>query len=180
MLILYVKTGSNLRLEILSSINDVYGEQDTTIEEDKIQQKIDSIEEKKRKSFDAMLEGMLTKEDLKKQTEWYDRELSRLQALLAEKGRNNQKYSRQQGEMEVLTKTLDDILSFREENEMLYREILEKIVVYREDERGCNRLVIWLKSLPFGICLKIKSTGKGEEYHTEILECRMVSVPETE
>ena len=127
-----------------------------------------------------MLEGVLTKEDLKKQKEWYDRELSRLQVLLAENGRNNKKYSRQQEEMEVLAKTLDDILSFREDNEMLYREILEKIVVYREDERGCNRLVIWLKSLPFGICLKIKSTGKGEEYHTEILECRMVSGSETE
>lgn len=163
-----------LRLEILSSINDVYGEQDTTIEEDKIQQKIDSIEEKKRKSFDAMLEGMLTKEDLEKQTEWYDKELSRMQSLLAENDRNNQKYSRQQEEMEVLTKTLDDILSFREENEMLYREILEKIVVYREEKNGCNRLVVWLKNLPFGICLKIQSTGRGGDYHTKILRCRIM------
>ena len=169
-----------LRRETLSRIKEVCEEQDITIEQDKIRQKIDSIEERKRKSFDAMLEGVLTKEDLKKQTEWYDRELSRLQVLLAENGRNNKKYSRQQEEMEVLAKTLDDILSFREDNEMLYREILEKIVVYREDERGCNRLVIWLKSLPFGICLKIKSTGNGEEYHTEILECRMVSGSETE
>lgn len=161
-----------LRLEILSSINEVCGEQDTTIDEDKIKQKINSIEEKKRKSFDAMLEGMLTKEDLGKQTEWYDKELSRLQSLLAENDRNNKKYSRQQEEMGVLTKTLDDILSFREENEMLYREILEKIVVYREEKKGCNRLVVWLKHLSFGICLKIKSTGRGEEYYTEILECR--------
>lgn len=163
-----------LRLEILSSINEVCGEQDTTIEEDKIQQKIDSIEEKKRKSFDAMLEGMLTKEDLEKQTEWYDKNLSRLQSLLAENDRNNQKYSRQQEEMEVLTKTLDDILSFREENEMLYREILEKIVVYREEEKGCNRLAVLLKNLPFGICLKIQSTGRGEDYHTKILEHRLM------
>lgn len=163
-----------LRLEILSSIKGVCGEQDTTIDKDKIQQKIDSIEEKKRKSFDAMLEGILTKEDLEKQTEWYDKELSRLQSLLAENDRNNPKYSRQQEEMELLTKTLDDILPFGEENEMLYREILEKIVVYREEKKGCNCLVVWLKHLPFGICLKIKSTGRGEEYHTEILECQFM------
>lgn len=161
-----------LRREILFSIKEVWGEEDTTIDVDKIQQKIDSIEEKKRKSFDAMLEGMLTKEDLKKQTKWYDKELFKLQNLLAENEQNNRKYSGQQEKMEVLTKTLDEILSFHEENEMLYREILEKIVVYRESERGCNRLTVWFKMIPFGICLKIKSTGKGEEYHTEILETK--------
>ena len=165
-----------IRGEILARIREVCEEQDTTIEEDKIQQKMDSIEEKKRKSFDAMLEGVLTKEDLKKQMEWYDRELSRLQSLVAENKRNNKMHSRQQEQMEVLTKTLDDILSFREENEMLYREMLEKIVVYREEERGCNHLVVWLKHLPFGIWLKIKSTGRGEEYHTEILEVQIIEI----
>lgn len=164
-----------LRREILSRIKEVCGEQATTIDADKIQKKIDSIEEKKRKSFDAMLEGMITKEDLKKQTKWYDKELSKLQNVLAENEQNNRQYSRKQEKMEVLAKTLDDILSFHEENEILYREILEKIVVYREDERGCNRLTVWFQSLPFGISLKIKSTGKGEEYHTEILETKFVS-----
>ena len=163
-----------LRVEIISRIKEVCGEQDTTIDKDKIQQKIDSIEEKKRKSFDAMLEGMITKEDLKKQTEWYDKELSRLQSLLAENEQNNRQCSRQQEKMEVLTKVLDEILSFNEDNEVLYREILEKIVVYRESERGCSRLVVWFKSLPFGISLKIESTGRGEEYHTEILETEFV------
>ena len=171
---LICQSRKQLRLEILSSINEVCGEQDTTIDEDKIQKKIDLIEEKKRKSFDAVLEGMLTKEELEKQTEWYDKDLSRLQSLLAENDRTNQKDSRQQEEMEVLTKTVDDILSFREENEMLYREILEEIVVYRDGKKGCNRLVVWLKHLPFGLCLKIRSTGRGEDYHTEILECRIM------
>jgi len=76
--------------------------------------------------------------------------------------------------MEDLEKTLDEILSFGEDNEMLYREILEKIVVYQETERGCNRLVVWFQSLPFGIHLKIKSAGVGEEYHTEVLELEFV------
>ena len=77
--------------------------------------------------------------------------------------------------MDVLKKILDKILAFEEENEILYREILERIDVYREAERGCNRLVVWFQSLPFGIRLKIKSTGQGEEYHTEILETEFVS-----
>lgn len=163
-----------LRREILSSVQAVCGESVSEIDEDKIRQKIDAIEEKKRKSFDAMLEGMLTKEDLRKQTEWYDDELFRLQALLAENEKKDEQYSRQQEQMEVLEKVLDEILSFNEENEMLYREILEKVVVYRDAGRGCNRLVVWFKSLPFGIRLKIKSMGQGEGYHTEILESEFV------
>lgn len=164
-----------LRREILSDIQAVCGEQVATIDEDKIRQKIDAIEEKKRKSFDAMLDGMITKDDLKKQTEWYDEELSHLRNLLAENEQNNRRYSRQEQEMNILEKTLDKILALEEENEMLYCEILERIDVYREPERGCNRLVVWFQSLPFGIRLKIKSTGQGEEYHTEILETEFVS-----
>lgn len=164
-----------LRGEILSGIQAVCGELVTAIDEDKIRQKIGAIEEKKRKSFDAMLEGILTKEDLKKQTEWYDNELSRLQTLLADNEQNQNQYRRQKEQMDELEKTLDEILCFNEDNEMLYREMLKKVVVCRESQRGCNRLVVWFESLPFGIRLKIKSTGKGEEYHTEILEWEFVS-----
>lgn len=165
-----------IRGEILARIREVCEEQDATIEAERIRQKMDSVEEKKRKSFDAMLEGVITKEDLKKQTVWYEKELSRLQSLVGKSEQNNKKYGRKQEELEVLTKTLDDILSFRGEDEMLYREVLEKIVVYREEKQGCNRLVVWLKYMPFGIWLKIKSAGKGEEYHTDILEVQITEI----
>lgn len=163
-----------LREEILSSIQAVCGGSATEIGGEKIRKKMEAIEEKKRKSFDAMLEGLLTKEDLKKQTEWYDSELSRLQTLLEENEQYNRHYSKKD-EIAELEKTLDEILSFREDNEMLNREILEKIVVCRDAERGDKRLVVWFKSLPAGICLRIKSAGMGEEYHTEILEWGFVS-----
>ena len=164
-----------LRRELLSDIQAVCGEQIPSIDEAIIRQKLYAIEEKKQKSFDVMLEGMLTEEDLKKQIEWYDDELSRLQTLIEENEQNNKQYVRQKEQMEDLEKTLDEILSFGEDNEMLYREILEKIVVYQESERGCNRLVVWFQSLPFGIRLKIESAGVGEEYHTEVLELEFVS-----
>lgn len=159
-----------LRREILSEIQAVCKEPAPAADETGIRKKIDVIEEKKRKCFDAMLEGIFTREELKKQIEWYDDEISRLRFLIAESEQNNKQYGGQKEQMDDLEKMLDEILSFNEENEMLYREILEKIVVCRESERGCSRLVVWFKSLPFGIRLKIKSTGKGEEYHTEILK----------
>lgn len=132
---------------------------------DIIFRKIDSIESKKRKLFDGMFDGILTKEELRKQLEWYDNEMERLLNILEENKQDNKEES-----FKNLEKNLDEIMEFGEENEILYHEVLERIDVYKELDRGCNNLVIWMQSLSFGIGLKTKSMGKGEGYHTEILE----------
>lgn len=163
-----------IRKAVLTDIQTICSAPEETMDPAKVRQKMDAIEEKKRKSFDAMLEGMLSKEDLQKQTEWYDKELAHLQHMIAQSRKNDAFYNMGQKKMEQFEKSLDEILSFGDQNDMLYREILEKIVVYREEERGCNRLVVWLKSLPFGIQLRIRSTGSGENFRTEILETEFV------
>lgn len=164
-----------IRKEVLTDIQTICSAPEETMDPAKVRQKMDAIEEKKRKSCDAMLDGMLSKEDLRKQTEWYDKELAHLQHLIAQSRKNDAFYNMGQKKMEQFEKSLDEILSFGDQNDMLYREILEKIVVYREEERGCNRLVVWLKSLPFGIQLRIRSTGSGENFRTEILETEFVA-----
>lgn len=163
-----------IRKEVLTDIQTICSAPEETMDPAKVRQKMDAIEEKKRKSFDAMLDGMLSKEDLRKQTEWYDKELAHLQHLIVQSRKNDAFYNMGQKKMEQFEKSLDEILSFGDQNDMLYREILEKIVVYREEERGCNRLVVWLKSLPFGIQLRIRSAGSGERFRTEILETEFV------
>lgn len=163
-----------IRKEVLTDIQTICSAPEETMDPAKVRPKMDAIEEKKRKSFDAMLDGMLSKEDLQKQTEWYDKELAHLQHLIVQSRKNEECYRMGQKKMEQFEKSLDEILSFGDQNDMLYREILEKIVVYREEERGCNRLVVWLKSLPFGIQLRIRSTGSGENFRTEILETEFV------
>ena len=163
-----------IRKAVLTDIQTICSAPEETMDPAKVRQKMDAIEEKKRKSFDAMLDGMLSKEDLQKQTEWYDKELAHLQHLIVQSRKNDAFYNMGQKKMEQFEKSLDEILSFGDQNDMLYREILEKIVVYREEERGCNRLVVWLKSLPFGIQFRIRSAGSGERFRTEILETAFV------
>lgn len=163
-----------IRKEVLTDIQTICSAPEETMDPAKVRPKMDAIEEKKRKSFDAMLDGMLSKEDLQKQTEWYDKELAHLQHLIVQSRKNEECYRMGQKKMEQFEKSLDEILSFGDQNDMLYREILEKIVVYREEERGCNRLVVWLKSLPFGIQLRIRSAGSGERFRTEIWETEFV------
>ena len=163
-----------IRKEVLTDIQTICSAPEETMDPAKVRPKMDAIEEKKRKSFDAMLDGMLSKEDLQKQTEWYDKELAHLQHLIVQSRKNEECYRMGQKKMEQFEISLDEILSFGDQNDMLYREILEKIVVYREEERGCNRLVVWLKSLSFGIQLRIRSTGSRENFQTEIWETEFV------
>ena len=163
-----------IRKEVLTDIQTICSAPEEIRDPAKVRQKMEDIEEKKRKSFDAMLEGMLSKEDLRKQTEWYDKELAHLQHLIVQSRKNEEGYPMGQKKREQFEKALDEILGFGHESDLLYREILEKIVVYREEERGCNRLVMWLKSQPFGIQLRIRSAGSGERFRTEILETAFV------
>ncbi len=163
-----------IRKEVLTDIQTICSAPEETMDPAKVRPKMDAIEEKKRKSFDAMLDGMLSKEDLRKQTEWYDKELAHLQHLIVQSRKNEECYRMGQKKSKQFEISLDEILGFGHENDLLYREILEKIVVYREEERGCNRLVVWLKSLPFGIQLRIRSAGSGERFRTEILETEFV------
>ena len=163
-----------IRKEVLTDIQTICSAPEETMDPAKVRQKMDAIEEKKRKSCDAMLDGMLSKEDLRKQTEWYDKELAHLQHLIVQSRKNEECYRMGQKKREQFEISLDEILGFGHENDLLYREIIEKIVVYREEERGCNRLVVWLKSLSFGIQLRIRSAGSGERFRTEILETEFV------
>ena len=170
------KDKERIREEILENVRKVRYTSELLIDMDKITQKIGAIEAKKRKAFDMMLDDKLSKDDLYRQIQWYDKEITHLQELISQSRQKQELYRIDQEKTDLLEKALDEILSFGDgdQNEMLYREILEEIVVYREEERGCNRLVVWLKSLPFGIQLRIHSTGNGANFRTEILETEFV------
>lgn len=158
-----------LRKEVLSALANISDIKEHTVDTKKLAWKIRLIEEKKRKAFDAMLEGIISKADLQKQTEWYDREAAGLQHLILQSRQNDRLYHIDKKRMEQLKEALDQILAFGIENEMLYREILEKIVVYPEEERGCSCLVVWLKELPFGIQLRARLTKGNTHYPAEIV-----------
>ena len=72
-------------------------------------------------------------------------------------------------EYESYIAALDEIMSFDESNESLYREILDKMVIYRD-----KTIEVWLKCVPFGMKLNVSSSGKNDDYHTDILSMEIV------
>lgn len=158
-----------LKKEILEEISKLQKESAKEMNSKKIQKKIEKLETKKRQSIDLMLEGLITKEDLKKQTDWYNEELESLNIQLAEALSKDKVQSRQVNDMEQYIKALDEIMDIGEHNELLYKEVLDYIEVHKG-----SILDIWLKCIPVGIRLKIRTSGKQEFFKTEILETSFI------
>lgn len=158
-----------LKKEILEDISKLQKESEKKMNSKKIQKKIEKLEMKKRQSIDLMLEGLITKEDLKKQTDWYNEELENLNIQLAEALSKDKVQSRQVNDMEQYIQALDEIMDIGENSELLYKEVLDYIEVHKG-----GVLDIWLKCIPVGIRLKIRTSGKREFFKTEILETSFI------
>lgn len=151
-----------LQQEIMKEIKQIRNF-DNAVNSTDIQRESEEIREKKRRAIDLMLDGLISEEDLKEQNNWYDRELQILENRLNREAEENKIRQRQIGNMEKYISVLCDIMKFTEEDECLYREIVEKIVVYRD-----KTVEVWLCGIPFGVSLKISCHGKLQNYRTEV------------
>ena len=158
-----------LKQEILNEIKQVQKISNKKTDTARLQKKIETIESKKRKAIDAMLSGLISETEFKEQKEWYDSQLNELTQQLTESRTADKTKSRQIEDMQEYIKAIDDILKFNEENEMVYREILDYIEIHKG-----NIIDIWLLGVPFGIQLKIKTSGKLDQFTTEITETNFI------
>ena len=158
-----------LKREIMQEIKEIKGITEKKPDTKRIQGKMDALAAKKRKAIDLMLDGLITKSDLQEQTKWYDEQLTELSESLHAAGKQDKANEAELHKYENYLSALDEIMSFDESNESLYREILEKMVIYHD-----KTVEVWLKCVPFGMKLSASSRGKNEDYYTDILSMEIV------
>ncbi len=158
-----------LKREIVQEIKEIKGITEKKPDTKRIQEKMDALVTKKRKAIDLMLDGLITKDDLQEQTKWYDEQLAGLAESLHTARKQDKANETEFHEYENYLRALDEIMSFAESNERLYREILDKMVIYHN-----KTIEVWLKCVPFGIKLNIRSSGKNDDYHADILSMEIV------
>ena len=79
----------SLKQEILAELKQFQTNNSTKVDKTKIEKKIQQLELKKRKSIDLMLDGLISKEDLKSQTNWYNSEIQKLNKALLDSARKS-------------------------------------------------------------------------------------------
>ncbi len=160
---------NSLRDEI---VNDIKALHTTAAREtDQIRNRIEALCEKKCKTVDLALEGVISRQDLADQTKWYDQQIQELEHTLELAGKNDRVRERQTAEAESYMAALDEIMSFDVDNQELYREILEKMVITK------NMVDIYLRYLPFAVRMTIRSSGRNESYITEIVSMELIDIP---
>ena len=154
-----------LKKEILEEINCIRKKQNQKLDVQKLEKQIAQIELKKTKAIDLMLGGVISKEDLQNQTEWYNDKLEHLNKEFLDAKYRDKLENSQTDAMEQYIMALDDIMNLQGDNELIYNEVLDRIDLHKN-----NVLDVWLKEIPVGIRLKIRASGRRASYKTEILE----------
>ncbi|MGN0354506.1 MAG: recombinase family protein [Muricoprocola sp.] len=154
-----------IKNEIISELR--FGMNQSSPETDlpKIRRKIKALEEKRKRAIDLMLEGLISENDLKVQTKWYQEEIQRLYDKIKEAEELKKQSEKMEHDMEPYLRILEKIMEKESDTETVFHEILDEINIHPG-----NILDIWLKDVPVGIRFKIKTMGKNEDYKTEILE----------
>ena len=156
----------SLKKEIITEISKVKEQSSYESKTKHIEEKIKQVETKKRRLIDLALDNVISGQDLKTQTAWYNEEIESLQLQLNESLTEDKKHQAQSRDMESYVNELDKIMSINSaDSELVYKEIVKHIDVHND-----KILDVWLKPLPFGIQLKVKTTGRRDNYMTEILE----------
>ncbi len=158
-----------LKREIMQEINEIKGIHGKKPDTKRIKEKIEALAAKKRKAIDLMLDGLITKADLQEQTAWYDEQLAELNEALDATGKQDKLNAAQIHEYERYLSALDEIMTFDESNVSLYREILDRMIIFHD-----KTVEVWLKCVPFGMKLSIASHGKNDDYHTDVLSMEII------
>lgn len=158
-----------LKKEILQEIGKIKKEKENKLfGEESIRESIEHYERKKRKSIDLMLDGLISEEDFINQKNWYDEKIKNLKDKLIEESKKDRE-DKKEYIIQSYRNALDEIMDIDNPSEMVFKEILDHIDVHKN-----KVLDIWLKSVPFGIRLKIETEGRSTTYKTKILETELI------
>ena len=113
-----------------------------------LQDKIDKISEKKRKSVDLMLEGIISKDDLKVQIDQYDSEIAELTEQITNNGDIDHFHKKQLEEIRKYIEQINQTENIDTNSFEVYNSMHRKIVVYDD-----STIDYFLNCIPFGFHL---------------------------
>ncbi len=126
-------------------------------------QKIERLNQKKRKAIDLILDELITKEDFRKQTEYYDQEIMNLEKQIKITEHSNLLKKNPIDGIQHTISEVKKMMSFETANEMLYRELIDYITIFQN-----NEMVIYLKCIPYGIRIHTVTSGRLDDYKINI------------
>ncbi len=115
-----------------------------SVDVEPLKAEIENLKEKKRKAIDLVIEGLISKDDLKQQTEFYDSEITRLTEKIAESQNIGALHQKQIDGIKEAMERIKNVADCDVSNTEIYGEMLDKIIVSKY-----KHLNIYLNGIPY-------------------------------
>lgn len=135
-----------------------------------LESEIEKLNTKKRNSIDLMLEGLISKDDLKKQTEFYDNEIARLTEEIHQSKDIGNAHARQIKKVREYIDKVKETADITEYNTDIYRELLDRIMV-----NGDNTIDVFLNCVPFGFKVAYTTAVRKKKFIVTIDSCSIIA-----
>ena len=161
--------------EMKQEIKSVIKKSSSILDTSKLTSQIDKLNNKKIQSVDLMLEGIISKEQLKEQQEYYDEEITKLNTQLVETQRQA---SLESSRISDLDKCIDSIKQFftqipDSDNDDFLKQITDHIKIV-DAHRDVGEIEIYLSGVPFGIRQHYFNFGKCDSFKTTVTSMEIV------
>ena len=132
---------------------------------------IENLSRKKRKAIDLMLDDLLSREDLKKQADFYDSEIARLTQEIADKQDVSAVHQRQLDSIKAYIRQVNLTAEHDSDDTAFYSQLLQKAVVLDR-----NHSEFYLTCVPFGFRMSysIHKYNRGHQYDVSIESCETI------
>lgn len=132
---------------------------------------IENLSRKKRKAIDLMLDDLLSREDLKKQADFYDSEIARLTQEIADKQDVSAVHQRQLDSIKAYIRQVNLTAEHDSDDTAFYSQLLQKAVVLDR-----NHSEFYLNCVPFGFRMSysIHKYNRGHQYDVSIESCETI------
>lgn len=144
---------------------------ETNVDIQPLKEQIESYNIKKRKAIDLMIDGLISKEDLKKQTEFYDDEILKLTEEITKSQDTNATHKHQLDSIRSYINDVKKTADSDSNSKEVYGELLKKVIVH---EKG--RADFYLNCVPFGFEIKyhIRRFNKLRFYEAIVDSCEII------
>lgn len=132
---------------------------------------IENLGRKKKKAIDLMLDELISKEDLKKQTEFYDSEIARLTEEIAASQDVSSAHQKQIDGIRNYIRQVNQTAEMDTDNTKIYGELLKKVVVQENQVAD-----FYLTCVPFGfrIAYHVKKFNQQHRFDIFVDNCEVI------
>ena len=144
---------------------------DTKVDIQPLKDEIESYNLKKRKAIDLMIDGLISKEDLKKQTEFYDDEILKLTEQITKSQDINTAHQQQLDSIRKFICDVKKTASSDSDSTEIYGELLKRIIVHENKTAD-----FYLNCVPFGFRIQyhIKKFNQQRRFNVFIDNCVII------